>query len=824
LSELPLQSLDEHPSGQGGFPVNWLQDHERRRTALSVAILLGLILLFYYRLWWPGLILINRDALRFFAPIRRYVAERLLAGQLPEWFPYESLGRSVIGSTVAGVFHPFTVLYLALPAHDALRLSTLLACLLGGLGAFALGRILRLSRAAAMVAGLGFVCSGYVVSTTEAITYLYGICALPLFCAALNKALEGSPAWLVAPAAIWATVFLNGDIQTGYYYGFIALLWAAACAPVPFRRVCLRAASAAILAGLLAGIQLAPSFDAFLASERTDPVLFHDAAMAWPTHPLRLFTVLAAPVGTEANQIEVAHFFFGSNPPGQGFVGLLTDSLYMGVPLGVLACVGAWFRRDLRGLVWLGLGSLWLALGHYGGLYEIFYHLVPLWSAFRYPEKLMGVASFAVAMLAGAGVDALRTGRAAPLLWLVSAGVCAGLWGILQAEILGPWVAARMGAPPALTREVLSSLAVGFLFSSLAVSGVWGIAVAMRRGRLTGSILAGALMAVAMLDLARVNQAVYRTGPVEIVRGTPAMVEAIRRHAGREGPGHFRIFSDPIGSIPTSTPLAASLGSFGATSLLLRQGLHTELNAEFLIESINVYMPGQSAAVTSLRDLATKDFWVRAYARYNVAYLIGFRRHLVQPPFDRSLVATVPDYDLALVQNPIPPKPRAYLSRQPQPVTATVDLSMLMKSPDFLAGRTDYIETADGGIPGPSDDGRVVIERYAPEEVRVRVETPRAAILILLDAFENGWQASLENGDAVPIRRANALVRAVAVPAGTHVVTFTYRTPLLAVGAWCSFAGALICAGLVWRARRKEGCRRLDQEQDNTSHVDNGQV
>jgi hypothetical protein len=183
----------------------------------------------------------------------------------------------------------------------------------------------------------------------------------------------------------------------------------------------------------------------------------------------------------------------------------------------------------------------------------------------------------------------------------------------------------------------------------------------------------------------------------------------------------------------------------------------------------------------------------------------------------------VPDYDLAMVQNPISPKPRAYLSRQPQFVATAVDLGTLMKRPDFLTGRTDFIEAADGGIPGPSDDGRVVIERYEPEEVRVRVETPKAAVLILLDAFENGWQASLESGDAVPVWRANALVRAVAVPAGTHRVTFTYRTPLLAAGAWCSFAGALICTGLVGCAWRREGCR-LGQEQGNASRADNGQV
>ncbi len=53
----------------------------------------------------------------------------------------------------------------------------------------------------------------------------------------LDKAFKGTLAWLVAPALVWVSVFLNGDVQTGYYYGFIALLWTAARAQVRTARV-----------------------------------------------------------------------------------------------------------------------------------------------------------------------------------------------------------------------------------------------------------------------------------------------------------------------------------------------------------------------------------------------------------------------------------------------------------------------------------------------------------------------------------------------------------------------------------------------------------
>ena len=122
------------------------------------------------------------------------------------------------------------------------------------------------------------------------------------------------------------------------------------------------------------------------------------------------------------------------------------------------------------------------------------------------------------------------------------------------------------------------------------------------------------------------------------------------------------------------------------------------------------------------------------------------------------------------------------------------------------------IETTDAALPGPALSGSAVIERYTPEGVRVRVETPQPAVLILLDSFDKGWTATLENGAELPILRANALVRAVVVPAGTHFVTFSYRTPLLKAGAAASLVGCLLCTGLIthawWRRRQPAGpCR-----------------
>ncbi len=87
------------------------RQYPKTATGLAVAALVSIVLAFYQGLWLPGLVLIKRDAFRYFLPLKQYLIERLSAGELPQWFPYEALGRPFIGATVTGVFHPFTALY-----------------------------------------------------------------------------------------------------------------------------------------------------------------------------------------------------------------------------------------------------------------------------------------------------------------------------------------------------------------------------------------------------------------------------------------------------------------------------------------------------------------------------------------------------------------------------------------------------------------------------------------------------------------------------------------------------------------------------------------
>ena len=776
------------------------------RSWLPAAVLIGLTLVFYHGLWLPDLVLIKRDAFRFYLPLKQYLIERLSAGELPQWFPYEALGRSFIGVAHTGAFHPFTALSFVFSISDAYRASTLISCLLAALGTYALGRALNFSPLGACLAGLSFVLSGYVVSLTDSLLYLYSICLLPLFCLALDNALTKNLAWTIVPAALWATVFLIGDIQTGYYYAFIALAWVVARAPGSYREAGLRLVLAGALAALLAGIQLGPAWAVFTGSERVQPALFHEQVLHWATPPLRLVTILAGPVGEHALTNDPAAeeaFYDVLQERAFGFFYtnyFWAESLYLGVPVVGLAILGSWWRRDLRVLALLGCLALLLSLGRLGGLHEIFSHVVPFWSAFRYPEKFMGIVAFASAMLAGAGLDALRSGHGRSWPWLTAMLLFATIGVALRTEAASAWVVTSLGAPDALAHEITGSTGQAFLFSALTAMGVAMVILGFNRSTFRRGIWLALLAAIIALDLSRVNLSAYHTAPSEAATFTPPMVEALRAQEGALAPGRFRMVTlvETLVAIPER--LERTLGHSTAVIVARRQALAALHNAEFHIETAKRYLPGYKSELVAMFK---QGIGPQAAARYNVAYYIGLRSHLSEARLPGAPVAELPDYDLVLFRNPIPVKPRAYLAQHPERSNAPVDPAALLARPEFLSGEVDVIETTDSTLPGPSLNGTATIERYRPEEVRVRVDTPQPAVLILLDAFDDGWKATLDNGHEVPILRANVLVRAVVVPAGRHAVTFSYHTPFLKIGAWASLAGVLLCTGLLVQTRRR---------------------
>jgi hypothetical protein len=153
----------------------------------------------------------------------------------------------------------------------------------------------------------------------------------------------------------------------------------------------------------------------------------------------------------------------------------------------------------------------------------------------------------------------------------------------------------------------------------------------------------------------------------------------------------------------------------------------------------------------------------------------------------------------------VDPFPRAYLPRE----VRIMDTRLAMRAALQKLWPTDAVLVeAPTRCPRRSEalPGSVAFEVDEADHVVLRVRSPEAGPLVLSDTHYRGWTATVD-GQREPIIRANLLFRMVCVPAGEHVVAFTFRQPKFHFGLGVSIATAIVALLLaLWPvARRRPG-------------------
>lgn len=170
-----------------------------------------------------------------------------------------------------------------------------------------------------------------------------------------------------------------------------------------------------------------------------------------------------------------------------------------------------------------------------------------------------------------------------------------------------------------------------------------------------------------------------------------------------------------------------------------------------------------------------------------------------------------PDADLLEV---VDPAPRAYVVHQATYATNPGDALETFTDPSFPWRTTVLLEgnaaAGDTTTTGRPDAARplepATVTEYDLTEVGIDVTTDDAGYLVVLDSFDEGWSATVD-GRPAEVLRANAAFRAIEVPAGRSTVTLRYTTPGLRVGlalALLTIAGVGASLGITaLRVRRR---------------------
>jgi hypothetical protein len=99
---------------------------------------------------------------------------------------------------------------------------------------------------------------------------------------------------------------------------------------------------------------------------------------------------------------------------------------------------------------------------------------------------------------------------------------------------------------------------------------------------------------------------------------------------------------------------------------------------------------------------------------------------------------------------------------------------------NFDPGRVALLERPPPGLSRSDAGGTAHLVSYRNTEVVIEVDARGGGLLVLNDVWHPWWRANVDGAPA-EILKANVLFRAVVVPPGRHVVTFTFHP----------FAGAL---------------------------------
>jgi hypothetical protein len=451
----------------------------------------------------------------------------------------------------------------------------------------------------------------------------------------------------------------------------------------------------------------------------------------------------------------------------------------MGVTGLTLAVVGAAARSDRPRwtLVAMVAALLWLALGAYTPLFGVLYAHVPGFASFRGHSKFIVQAAVFLAMLAGIGVDGLlRAPRphgalATALLALGLALAGAGLW-VRGASDPGGWWGTAMAAM-ATTGELYALEPSAYGEPAFVRRAAVGAGDALLLAAAVSIVLAAVYWSLRHAPRAAYGLAALAVGEVLLFaranRPTFDLAEAERPARARflaAQPGDFRVLGLDLSNV------AMSVGAddlWGYDPIVLRR--YAEL-----------------IAFTQNADPDDTTMYVD-FTRVHPLYRLLRLRY-----------AFVPGRGTAAVEDPLP---RLLLVDDWALVTGRDRVLAALADPSFEPRRRVLLETAPDPLPEPGGGaGSVRLVAASTDELTVEADLPRAAILLITDAYSSGWRAVALPGstqDAYAVLPADWALRAIPLRGGRHRLRLEYAPAAFRIGAWIStVALAIYVVVLAW--------------------------
>jgi hypothetical protein len=769
------------------------------------------------------------DKTLMFQPQFELAAARLANGEAPLWNPDSLCGVPLLAQAVHGVLHPPNLLALVLPPARAWSWIAWLQTTLAALFTFALARALGLAPWAACLAGLAFAFSGFLAARLQWFQIQGASIYLPLALLGVERAFAGARHAGTAILALAVGLsLLAGFPQSSVLALYAAGLSAAAHVLAAWhgggeaRRLGLRSGlhvGAGLLLGLLIGMpQFGPAAELAASSDSTRRAVAPELAATLALRPAELALAVVPDLfghpadlrahalpqlrhagvvqrlyaKPNANYVETASTF-GLAPLLLALLGLLSGR--RGVALGAALMAGG---------ALLAVDAPWLpAVLH-----------LPALSSFD-PRRFLLLFELGGALLAGLGLA--RVLESGPPRWYVASVAVVALLLVVAALVaLGTdeasWAAAVV--PPLAAQSGLPEAEVAAHSADLALD-LGLLQAALVRTALLALATAGALVLAC-------RRAGLGVAVLVLLTAVDGLAYTARANATLPAEGHGR---PPPGLAQLTDDDGGRLVRFvaGDPRDVLAYPLPPDTGLPFGVRDLSGYITLAPRRVEALHELLEPGttYGVGTAALHDPASLdsplldlFAVTRVLSDVPLERAglrPLGRVGDAWLYANESALP-RVRLAPAVLVVPDEAAARAALLEPGVDprsrvVVEGGLGAFGVGAGTVAVASDPGTARLVHDAPEHVVVEVEAARDGLLVLADSWMPGWTATLDGAPA-PLAPADLAFRAVAVPAGRHVVSFTYASRLWDLGRFAGLAGLLGLAASVALARRAGRTRR----------------
>jgi hypothetical protein len=771
-----------------------------------IIIVVGLVAL-YHPFIFSDSMLGGGDMLVTGVFFRTFLVEHVWThGNIPMWNPFMFCGLPYVDAFHGDIFYPLSFLKYLGPVYRMLGFVLILHIFLAGVFMYLTARQLSLSRLGATMAGIAYMFSGWlsslIVPGHDGKMFVTALFPLTIFF--LDRAFSRNRFLnFTMLGVVIGLIILTPHPQLAYYtllvlcaytiYKLVVLIIETKQIMAPIRPGIL-AVYAVVLGLSLSAIQMLPGYVySSDSSVRVDQYDSYDFAISYSLHEEEAVSMMVPEFCGRDRLWENTHQYWGKNS-------FKDNSEYAGlVPLmlGILAIF--YGRGKVRYFFILMAAATFLyALGDHTPFFKLCYNIIPLVKSTRAPSTIMFLFCFAISVLAGFGIDALRRRNTkrdfrfrAPMNILIFCMPCLLLAGAiaftfapnealhLYLKLVSPLLALNEGKL-ACAQNNFPEMAAGFRMAFVFAVAVAAI-IGLSKHRSLGYALLLLLPLLAMIDGIRYNGKNIRLVDAQSEFALSPIISYIRDHAGEHRA--FGYSMNEMALHPYYHGVMSPIGYHG-NQLISYSDLLND-HGQFTVNFIRPRFVNLVGARYIMAP-ANVDFEP-----------LGYGDNL-EKVMDHEGIKLMENKDCF---------PRAYLAGQYRLFSSRDSLyHAIYASSDDLRRVVYLMEESEAEIDSgifPEDTANITY--YGIDSIVISASCSTGKILTISDNYYKDWRVFVDGEEKKPLITYGTF-RGVAIEPGDHTVVWRYIPSKYTLGKKITLFAAfyvLIALGIFWWRRHK---------------------